>query len=239
MMRFSFLMVAVTNKEFWTQWSQSALLCWWKKMKEHDLGKDYLAPGPAYRAVPSRETLPGSEIDPYQLSKVQVSLTGLTDVFVVNACYSWPTASPVCHLQVQNICQTKEQVIHPQAFVVDTVYLFITVLFCVVMKSFHSCSAEISIQMGSPENNWFGWLPYVTPPHVFGLIGNRLHFLMQPEICLGPMCLAVSPEGRASLKGWGMALWQRVGWEGERRTAKKVFAESVLWCHICHFDCIW
>lgn len=46
-------------------------------MKEHDLGKDYLAPGPAYRAVPSRETLPGSEIDPYQLSKVQVSLTGL------------------------------------------------------------------------------------------------------------------------------------------------------------------
>ncbi|XP_076138611.1 ATP-binding cassette sub-family C member 5 [Alosa pseudoharengus] len=43
-------------------------------MKEHDLGKDYLAPGPAYRAVPSRETLPGSEIDPYQLSKVQDAL---------------------------------------------------------------------------------------------------------------------------------------------------------------------
>ncbi|XP_063061606.1 multidrug resistance-associated protein 5 isoform X2 [Engraulis encrasicolus] len=43
-------------------------------MKEHDLGKDYLAAGPAYRAVPSRETLPGSEIDPYQLSKVQDAL---------------------------------------------------------------------------------------------------------------------------------------------------------------------
>lgn len=50
-----------------------ALLCWLKKMKGHDLGKDCLASGSAYRAVSSRETLPGPEADHYELSKVQVS----------------------------------------------------------------------------------------------------------------------------------------------------------------------
>ncbi|XP_026086887.1 multidrug resistance-associated protein 5-like [Carassius auratus] len=40
-------------------------------MKGHDLGKDCLASGSAYRAVPSRETLPGAEVDHYELSKVQ------------------------------------------------------------------------------------------------------------------------------------------------------------------------
>ncbi|CAB1348462.1 unnamed protein product [Coregonus sp. 'balchen'] len=46
-------------------------------MKEHDLGKDYLVPGPVYRAVPSRDTsLPGTEVTPYQLklAKVQDAL---------------------------------------------------------------------------------------------------------------------------------------------------------------------
>lgn len=42
-------------------------------MKEHDLGKDCLAAGPAYRAVPSREVLPANEVDHYQLANVQVS----------------------------------------------------------------------------------------------------------------------------------------------------------------------
>lgn len=42
-------------------------------MKGHDLGKDCLASGSAYRAVSSRETLPGPEEDHYELSKVQVS----------------------------------------------------------------------------------------------------------------------------------------------------------------------
>lgn len=41
-------------------------------MKGHDLGKDCLASGSAYRAVSSRETLPGPEGN-YELSKVQVS----------------------------------------------------------------------------------------------------------------------------------------------------------------------
>ncbi|XP_016117939.1 ATP-binding cassette sub-family C member 5 [Sinocyclocheilus grahami] len=40
-------------------------------MKGHDLGKDCLASGSAYRAVPSRETLPGPEADHYELSKLQ------------------------------------------------------------------------------------------------------------------------------------------------------------------------
>lgn len=40
-------------------------------MKGHDLGKDCLASGSAYRAVPSRETLPGNDDNHYQLSKVQ------------------------------------------------------------------------------------------------------------------------------------------------------------------------
>ncbi|XP_077104559.1 ATP-binding cassette sub-family C member 5 [Siphateles boraxobius] len=40
-------------------------------MKGHDLGKDCLASGSAYRAVSSRETLPGPEEDHYELSKVQ------------------------------------------------------------------------------------------------------------------------------------------------------------------------
>lgn len=40
-------------------------------MKGHDLGKDCLAAGSAYRAVPSRETLPGPDGDHYELSKVQ------------------------------------------------------------------------------------------------------------------------------------------------------------------------
>uniref|UniRef100_A0A671LKD1 ATP-binding cassette sub-family C member 5 n=1 Tax=Sinocyclocheilus anshuiensis TaxID=1608454 RepID=A0A671LKD1_9TELE len=40
-------------------------------MKGHDLGKDFLASGSAYRAVPSRETVPGPEADHYELSKVQ------------------------------------------------------------------------------------------------------------------------------------------------------------------------
>uniref|UniRef100_A0A8C2H074 ATP-binding cassette, sub-family C (CFTR/MRP), member 5 n=1 Tax=Cyprinus carpio TaxID=7962 RepID=A0A8C2H074_CYPCA len=40
-------------------------------MKGHDLGKDCLASGSAYRAVSSRETLPGPEADHYELSKVQ------------------------------------------------------------------------------------------------------------------------------------------------------------------------
>ncbi|XP_024233200.1 multidrug resistance-associated protein 5-like [Oncorhynchus tshawytscha] len=43
-------------------------------MKEHDLGKDYLVPGPVYRAVQSRDTLPGSEVTPYDLAKVQDAL---------------------------------------------------------------------------------------------------------------------------------------------------------------------
>ncbi|XP_038817599.1 multidrug resistance-associated protein 5-like [Salvelinus namaycush] len=46
-------------------------------MKEHDLGKDYLVPGPVYRAVPSRDTtLPGTEVTPYQLelAKIQDAL---------------------------------------------------------------------------------------------------------------------------------------------------------------------
>lgn len=43
-------------------------------MKEHDLGKDSLAAGPAYRAVPSREVLPANEVDHYQLANVQVSM---------------------------------------------------------------------------------------------------------------------------------------------------------------------
>ncbi len=42
-------------------------------MKGHDLGKDCVASGSAYRAVPSRETLTGPEADHYELSKVQVS----------------------------------------------------------------------------------------------------------------------------------------------------------------------
>ncbi|XP_051512513.1 ATP-binding cassette sub-family C member 5-like isoform X2 [Myxocyprinus asiaticus] len=40
-------------------------------MKGHDLGKDCLASGSAYRAVPSRETLRGTEGDHIDLSKVQ------------------------------------------------------------------------------------------------------------------------------------------------------------------------
>ncbi|XP_051952983.1 ATP-binding cassette sub-family C member 5-like [Xyrauchen texanus] len=40
-------------------------------MKGHDLGKDCLASGSAYRAVPSRETLPRTEGDHIDLSKVQ------------------------------------------------------------------------------------------------------------------------------------------------------------------------
>lgn len=40
-------------------------------MKGHDLGKDCVASGSAYRAVPSRETLTGPEADHYELSKVQ------------------------------------------------------------------------------------------------------------------------------------------------------------------------
>lgn len=43
-------------------------------MKEHDLGKDCLAAGPAYRAVPSREVLPANEVDHYQLTNVQDAL---------------------------------------------------------------------------------------------------------------------------------------------------------------------
>ncbi|XP_014068868.1 ATP-binding cassette sub-family C member 5 [Salmo salar] len=43
-------------------------------MKEHDLGKDYLVPGPVYRAVQSRDTLPGTEVTPYDLAKVQDAL---------------------------------------------------------------------------------------------------------------------------------------------------------------------
>ncbi|XP_076846892.1 ATP-binding cassette sub-family C member 5 isoform X2 [Brachyhypopomus gauderio] len=43
-------------------------------MKEHDLGKECLASGPGYRAVPSREALPGSEVSHYQLSSVQDAL---------------------------------------------------------------------------------------------------------------------------------------------------------------------
>ncbi|XP_053356806.1 multidrug resistance-associated protein 5 [Clarias gariepinus] len=43
-------------------------------MKEHDLGKDSLAAGPAYRAVPSREVLPANEVDHYQLANVQDGL---------------------------------------------------------------------------------------------------------------------------------------------------------------------
>ncbi|MCI4379410.1 hypothetical protein PGIGA_G00227900 [Pangasianodon gigas] len=43
-------------------------------MKEHDLGKDCLAAGPAYRAVPSREVLPANEVDHYQLANVQDAL---------------------------------------------------------------------------------------------------------------------------------------------------------------------
>lgn len=41
-------------------------------MKEHDLGKDCLAAGPAYRTVPSREVLPANEVDHYHLANVQV-----------------------------------------------------------------------------------------------------------------------------------------------------------------------
>lgn len=58
-------------------------------MKEHDLGKDYLVPGPVYRAVPSRDTtLPGTEVTPYQLelAKIQVSLCGGSLMFVM-LCY--------------------------------------------------------------------------------------------------------------------------------------------------------
>ncbi|KAL7878331.1 hypothetical protein AOLI_G00093050 [Acnodon oligacanthus] len=43
-------------------------------MKEHDLGKDCLAAGSGYRAVPSRDVLPGNEVDHYQLSNVQDAL---------------------------------------------------------------------------------------------------------------------------------------------------------------------
>ncbi|XP_030650146.1 ATP-binding cassette sub-family C member 5 [Chanos chanos] len=43
-------------------------------MKEHDLGKDSLASGPVYRAVPTRETLPKTVVDHYQRSKVQDAL---------------------------------------------------------------------------------------------------------------------------------------------------------------------
>lgn len=43
-------------------------------MKEHDSGKDSLAAGPVYRAVPSREVLPANEVDHYQLTNVQVSV---------------------------------------------------------------------------------------------------------------------------------------------------------------------
>ncbi|KAI4880193.1 hypothetical protein NFI96_026032, partial [Prochilodus magdalenae] len=43
-------------------------------MKEHDLGKDSLAAGSGYRAVPSRDILPGNEVDHYQLSNVQDAL---------------------------------------------------------------------------------------------------------------------------------------------------------------------
>lgn len=52
-------------------------------MKEHDLGKDYLVPGPVYRAVQSRDTLPGTEVTPYDLAKVQVSLCGGILMFVM------------------------------------------------------------------------------------------------------------------------------------------------------------
>ncbi|XP_046891464.1 multidrug resistance-associated protein 5 [Hypomesus transpacificus] len=43
-------------------------------MKDHDLGKDYLVPGPVYRTVPSRDTLPGTEVNSYQHAKVQDAL---------------------------------------------------------------------------------------------------------------------------------------------------------------------
>uniref|UniRef100_A0A6Q2XDW5 ATP-binding cassette sub-family C member 5 n=1 Tax=Esox lucius TaxID=8010 RepID=A0A6Q2XDW5_ESOLU len=43
-------------------------------MKEHDLGKEYMVPGPVYRAVPSRDTttLPCLEVNPYQLELTTV-----------------------------------------------------------------------------------------------------------------------------------------------------------------------
>lgn len=43
-------------------------------MKEHELGKEYKLPGSLYRAVPSRETLPGTEVNPYQHAKIQDAL---------------------------------------------------------------------------------------------------------------------------------------------------------------------
>ncbi|KAI5098386.1 multidrug resistance-associated protein 5 isoform X1, partial [Silurus meridionalis] len=43
-------------------------------MKEHDLGKDCLAAGPTYRAVPCREVLPASEVEHFQLTNVQDAL---------------------------------------------------------------------------------------------------------------------------------------------------------------------
>ncbi|XP_026888570.2 multidrug resistance-associated protein 5 isoform X1 [Electrophorus electricus] len=43
-------------------------------MKEHDSGKECLAAAPSYRAVPSRDALPGSEVSHYQLSSVQDAL---------------------------------------------------------------------------------------------------------------------------------------------------------------------
>ncbi|KAM6970369.1 ATP-binding cassette sub-family C member 5 [Aplochiton taeniatus] len=43
-------------------------------MKEHESGKEYKLPGSLYRAVPSRETLPGTEVNPYQHAKIQDAL---------------------------------------------------------------------------------------------------------------------------------------------------------------------
>ncbi|XP_066541768.1 multidrug resistance-associated protein 5 [Hoplias malabaricus] len=43
-------------------------------MKEHDLGKDCLATASGYRAVPSRDVLPGNQMDDYHLSSVQDAL---------------------------------------------------------------------------------------------------------------------------------------------------------------------
>lgn len=43
-------------------------------MKEDELGKDSLAAGPAYRAVPSREVLPSNSTDHYHLAGVQDAL---------------------------------------------------------------------------------------------------------------------------------------------------------------------
>lgn len=57
-------------------------------MKGHDLGKDCLASGSAYRAVSSRETLPGPEGN-YELSKVQVSPSYATfELFQIFDCKS-------------------------------------------------------------------------------------------------------------------------------------------------------